>query len=67
MKRVTLRIDEEMLKRLKCVAEHEGRSINSHLLVLARQDINDFEAAHGTIDGHKDDKSNVKPPDKTSK
>jgi hypothetical protein len=34
VKNVSVRIGEEMLEKLGFVAEYEGRSINSHILVL---------------------------------
>ena len=36
VKSVSIRIEEEMLKKLTYVADYEGRSLNSHLLVLIR-------------------------------
>ena len=37
VKSVSIRIEEEMLKKLTYVADYEGRSLNSHLLVLIRK------------------------------
>ena len=48
-KSVSIRIEDEMLKKLSYVADYEGRSINSHVLVLIRQSIHEFEAQHGSI------------------
>ena len=50
VKSVSIRIEEEMLKKLTYVADYEGRSLNSHLLVLIRNSIKAFEAEHGPID-----------------
>lgn len=61
VKSVSIRIEEEMLQKLAYVADYEGRSLNSHLLVLARQSISDFEAAHGKIEGLVSPDLNVKP------
>ena len=36
IKSVSIRIEEEMLKKLSYVADYEGRSVNSHVLVLIR-------------------------------
>ena len=36
IKSVSIRIEEEMLRRLDYVASYEGRSTNSHVLVLIR-------------------------------
>ncbi len=40
-----------MLQKLGYVADHEGHSINSHVLVLIRQSIQLFESKHGQIIG----------------
>lgn len=61
-KSVSIRIEEEMLSKLGFVADYEGRSINSHVLVLIRQSIQDFEKQHGKIEGGISPDSNVKPP-----
>lgn len=37
-------MEEEMLKKLNYVADYEGRSLNSHILVLIRNNIKAFEA-----------------------
>lgn len=60
-KSVSIRIEEEMLKKLNYVADYEGRSINSHVLVLIRQSIQEFEQLHGKIDGNILPDNNVKP------
>ena len=60
-KSVSIRIEEEMLSKLSFVAEYEGRSINSHVLVLIRQSIQEFEQAHGKIEGTIQPDVNVKP------
>ena len=48
-KSVSIRIEDEMLKKLSYVADYEGRSINSHVLVLIRENIKQFEAKNGPI------------------
>ncbi len=60
-KSVSIRIEEEMLDKLGFVADYEGRSINSHVLVLIRQSIQEFEQVHGKIDGTIRPDINVKP------
>lgn len=40
---------------------HEGRSVNSHVLVLIRENIKAFEDANGTIEGDIQPDVNVKP------
>ncbi len=49
VKSVSIRMEEEMLKKLAYVADYEGRSVNSHVLVLIRQNIQSFEREHGAI------------------
>ncbi len=63
-KSVSIRIEEEMLEKLDYVASYEGRSINSHVLVLIRQSIQAFEGQHGRIEGAIAPDNNVKPPRK---
>lgn len=60
-KSVSIRIEEEMLGKIGYVADYEGRSINSHVLVLIRESIQKFEEEHGVIDGVVDPATNVKP------
>ncbi len=61
IKSVSIRIEEEMLNKIGFVADYEGRSVNSHILVLIRENIKAFEAAHGKIEGEVDPAVNVKP------
>lgn len=61
IKSVSIRIEEEMLEKLGFVADYEGRSVNSHILVLIRENIKAFEAEHGTTDGNINPDVNVKP------
>ena len=61
VKSVSIRIEEEMLSKIGYVADFEGRSINSHILVLVRESIAAFEKEHGTIDGKVNPDQNVKP------
>ena len=37
VKSISFRMEEEMLDKLGYVAEYEGRSVNSHVLVLIRK------------------------------
>ncbi len=53
-----------MLQKLEYVAAYEGRSINSHVLVLIRQSIHAFEEQNGKIEGPIRPDVNVKPPKK---
>ena len=61
VKSVSIRIEEEMLEKIGFVADYEGRSVNSHILVLVREDIAAFEARHGPIAGDIRPDENVKP------
>jgi len=61
VKSVSIRIEEEMLEKVGFIADYEGRSINSHILVLIREDIKQFEATHGKIEGDLEPADNVKP------
>ena len=61
VKCVSIRIDEEMLEKIGFVADYEGRSVNSHILVLIRENIKAFEAEHGKIEGDIRPDVNVKP------
>ena len=61
IKSVSIRIEEEMLEKLGFVADYEGRSVNSHILVLIRENIKAFEQEHGEIDGTTNPAVNVKP------
>ena len=49
-KHVSLRIDEKRLEKLKYVAEYEGRSLNQHVLILIRKNIQEFERRLGKIE-----------------
>ena len=61
LKSVSIRIEEEMLNKIGYVADYEGRSVNSHVLVLIRENIKKFEEEHGSIDGDINPDVNVKP------
>ena len=64
VKSVSIRIEEEMLQKLGYIADYEGRSVNSHILVLVRESIRNFEKQHGSISGDLDPAVNVKPTKK---
>ena len=67
IKSVSIRIEEEMLEKIGYVADYEGSSVNSHILVLIRNNINEYEAAHGKIEGDIQPEVNVKPARKHQK
>ena len=64
IKSVSIRIEEEMLEKIGYIAEYEGRSVNSQVLVLIRDNIKAFEEANGPISGNITPESNVKPAGK---
>ena len=49
IKSVSIRIDEKMLNKLHVVADYDGRSVNSEVLILIRQAIESYEEKHGEI------------------
>lgn len=50
IKSLSIRIDEEMLDKLHVVADYEGRSANSQILILIRNEIEKYEKEHGKIE-----------------
>ena len=48
-KSLSIRIDEKMLNKIHVVADYEGRSANSQILILIRDCIEKFEKEHGEI------------------
>ncbi len=49
-KNISIRIDENMLDKLHVIADYEGRSFNSEVLILIRDAIKKYETQHGPID-----------------
>lgn len=49
-KHLTIRIDEEFLKKYHYVCDYDGRSANAQTLQLMREYIRNFEKEHGKID-----------------
>ena len=49
IKSMSLRIDDKMLNKLHYVADYEGRSANSQILILIRDCIVQFEEKNGKI------------------
>lgn len=66
IKSVSIRMEEEMLRKLGYVADYEGRSVNSHVLELIRDSIKNFEREHGEISGSIEPDMNVKPGKKVN-
>ena len=55
IKSLSIRIDTEMLDKLHVVADYEGRSANSHILILIRDCIEKYEERYGAIELKKED------------
>ncbi len=49
-KSLSIRIDEKMLDKLHVIADYEGRSANSQIIVLIRDCIESYEGKHGKIE-----------------
>ena len=49
IKSLSIRIDEQMLDKLHVIADYEGRSANSQILILIRDCIEKYEGQHGAI------------------
>ncbi len=46
----TVRLDEELYRKLLAVAAGEGMTLNNHLLKLIRTNVAYYERVHGRID-----------------
>ena len=55
IKSLSIRIDDTMLNKLHFVADYEGRSANSQILILIRDCIEEYEQKHGKIFGEASD------------
>lgn len=49
IKSLSIRIDDTMLHKLHVIADYEGRSANSEVLILIRDAIEAYELKHGEI------------------
>ena len=67
VKSVSIRIEEDMLEKILYIATYEGRSINSHILVLIRENIQNFKNKHNKIGGKIPPDANVKVSKKLDK
>ncbi len=65
IKSLSIRIEDKLLDKLHFVADYEGRSANSQILILIRDCIKQFEEEHGAIDGDAGPDTNVKAPRKS--
>lgn len=50
IKSLSIRIEEETLHKLHIVADYDGRSANSQILILIRDCIEKYEEKHGKIE-----------------
>lgn len=48
-KHISIRIDDKVLDKLHVVADYEGRSANSEILILVRDAIEKYEERFGEI------------------
>lgn len=50
IKSISFRLDENLLRKLHYIADYEGRSANSQVMVLIRNAVENFEEKHGKIE-----------------
>ena len=50
IKSLTIRIDDTLLDKLHVVADYEGRSANSQVLILIRNCVREYEKQNGEIE-----------------
>lgn len=50
VRNLTIRIDDKLLDKLHVVADYEGRSANSQVLILIRNCVKEYEKANGEIE-----------------
>ncbi|BCJ93809.1 hypothetical protein acsn021_13780 [Anaerocolumna cellulosilytica] len=50
LSKFTLRIDSELLKKFRFVAEYNARSANREIEVLMKKHVDEFEKNHGNIE-----------------
>lgn len=56
-KHLSLRIDEDLLRKFEYVAKYDDRSMNWYLLHLIKNEIANFEEKHGEIPTTSDSKT----------
>lgn len=49
LKHISIRIDEETLKKFHYVAKYDDRSASGQIMYLINKNIRDFEDKHGNI------------------
>jgi len=50
MLRYTLRVDRELFRKFRYIAEHEGRSANKEIEQYIKRCVREFEEKNGEID-----------------
>ncbi len=50
IKNFTVRLEDTLLDKLHVVADYEGRSANSQVMILIRNCVQAFEREHGPIE-----------------
>ena len=58
---ITLRIGADLLAKLEYIAEKEGRSLNNHFILLARNNVAYYERTHERIPAVTAAKAQPKP------
>ncbi len=53
--RYTLRIDRELFRKFRYIAEYEGRSANKKIEQMIKYRVQEFENKHGKITEQNDD------------
>lgn len=49
LSKFTLRIDSELLKKIRFIADYNARSANREIESLIREHVREFESKHGKI------------------
>ena len=57
--RITIKIGEETLKKLRYIAFYENFHLNAQMILFLQKGINEFEGEHGRIDVHKSENENT--------
>jgi predicted transcriptional regulator len=46
---ITVRLSEELLRKMEVIAAAENRTLNNHILFIMRQNLAYYEKVHGKI------------------
>lgn len=58
IKSISIRIEEELLHKLHIIADYDGRSANSQIIMLIKKEIEKFEERNGEIEIKKENRKN---------